>query len=110
MEANFLQYPVIKGFKISSSVKSILLTGSSIDSFTYKKSDAKLENKSPVLIEPEFKQQDFLEFSYDLNPLDKLYNKRLILKSKSLRFVYHAITVNNIVYFFRSSESSNQKK
>lgn len=88
-------------------MRSILLTGSSIDSLV---DPEKSTQTNPVLIEPDSKDQDFMQFTYDLNPLDGLCNKRLLLNSKSLKFTYHSITINNIVYFFRSSESSQQKK
>ncbi len=63
-----------------------------------------------ILIEPETKEKVFVNFEFEQNPLDNLCNKRIKLKSKSLKLTYHAITINNIVYFFRSSESSQQKK
>ncbi|CAF0704730.1 unnamed protein product [Brachionus calyciflorus] len=112
MEANLVQLPVIKGFKISSSVKSILLTGSSFDSSIEQRREKISDSKPPIMIEPELKQQDFLEFNYQLNPRDTTCSKRFTLCSKSLRFVYHATTVNNIVYFFRPTDhiSSSQKK
>lgn len=101
MELNFYKRPVNDGFKATSSIKSILLTGSSGSSLD--------ENKStgvePILIEPEKKDQDFMNLEYEQNPLNALGNKRIVLKSKSLRMTYHAVTINNIVYFFRSSQS-----
>ncbi|RNA03908.1 vacuolar sorting-associated 13A [Brachionus plicatilis] len=108
MEADLMQYPVTKGFRINSSIKSINLKGSSIDSNIAKFELVKEEDRYPMLIEADLKQEKFLEFSYGFNPKDQSCNKRLSLSSKSLRFTYHAITVNNIVYFFRSSESTSK--
>lgn len=107
MEADLMQYPTTKGFGISSSVKNIHLNGSSIDS-NNKNFTAEKEEKPPALIEADLKQEKFLQFNYTFNPKDKSCNKRLSLFSKSLRFTYHAITVNNIVSFFRSTESSTK--
>ena len=112
MELNLYQYPVIQGIKVSSSVRSILVTGLTVNSHQHCADTTLLSNEStvPVLIEPDMKNQVFLEFCYEQNPVDKLCNKRFVLKSKGLRLIYHAVTINNIVYFFRSSEFSQQKK
>jgi hypothetical protein len=97
---------------VTSSIKSFSLTGSPYNtlSHTKEKADENVTNNKPVLIEPESKDQIFIDFSYEVNPLNSPYNKRLALKSRSLKIIYHAITINNIVYFFRSSELTQQKK
>ena len=98
--------------RVTSSVKSISVTGSTASTqmnVKEKCSENQCLNK-PVLIEPEVKDQVFIDLSYELNPLNSSYNKRLRLKSRSLKIIYHAITINNIAYFFRSSELTQQKK
>jgi hypothetical protein len=98
-------------FRITSSVKSISLKGSSTSSLTHTKIKTQdAASKAPVLIEPDVKDQIFINLTYELNPLNSASNKRFYLKSKSLKIFYHATTINNIVYFFRSSESMQQKK
>lgn len=109
MEANLMQYPVTRGFEIKSNIKSINLNGSSVD-FNNDKFSSNIPEKIPALIEADFKQEKFLEFSYLFNPIDKSCNKRFSLSSKSLKFIYHAITVNNIVSFFRSTETSTKNR
>ncbi len=47
---------------------------------------------------------------FEQNPLNSRSKKRLKLVSKPLKLKYHSTTVNNIVYFFRSSETFQQKK
>lgn len=101
MELNFYKRPVNDGFKATSSIKSILVTGSSVSSLI----DTTSSDEEPILIEPERKDQDFMNLEYEQNPLNALGNKRIVLRSKSLRMTYHAVTINNIVYFFRSSQS-----
>jgi hypothetical protein len=90
------------------------LTGSTIDSLKHslineETSSALVAAQQPVLIEPEIKDSVFVELNYELNPLDELCNKRFLLKSKSLKIVYHATTINNIVYFFRSDQLKRSK-
>lgn len=109
MEADLMQYPVTKGFGINSNVKSINLNGSLVD-FNSDKFSPSGQEKIPALIEADLKQEKFLEFSYLFNPKDKSCNKRLSLSSKSLKFIYHAITINNIVGFFRSPETSRKNR
>jgi hypothetical protein len=111
MEMSFFQYPVLKGFKLKSTVKSLLLTGSNTNSLKHSKDTTNhaVMGTIPVMIEPDMKDQNFLDFSYEQNPLDGLCSKRFVLNCKGLKFIYHAVSVNNIVYFFRSSESSKQQ-
>jgi hypothetical protein len=86
------------------------LTGSSIDSLKHSLTNEETSSaQQPVLIEPEMKDSVFVELNYELNPLDELCNKRFLLKSKSLKIVYHATTINNIVYFFRSDQLKRSK-
>lgn len=101
MELNLFRRPVDNGFKVTSSIKSILITGSSVNSLN--ESVGKLVDAGePVLVEPDMKDQDFMNVEFEQNPIEATGFKRLKLKSKSLRLTYHAITINNIVYFFRS--------
>lgn len=112
MEMNFYQYPVLKGIKVDASVKSIRLSGSRFNTINHDSSlsNTNYGNNDPILIEPHAPDHKFLEFCFETNPIDKLCNKRFVLKSKGLRITYHAMTINNIVYFFRSSETAKQKK
>ena len=67
-------------------------------------------SKRPILIESETKDEILLESIVEVNMFDLFPLKRFILKSESLKAFYHAVTVNNIVYFFRSSESLQKKR
>ena len=105
-------------------MKRLTLTGSSFDSQINKKNSTKdtmnastvssassmSPHKRPVLIESEIKDDILLESTIEANLSDLFPLKRFILKSESLKAVYHAITVNNIVYFFRSSESIQKRR
>ena len=83
------------------------MTGSVVSSL-----DSHTESSAaePILIEPDAKDQIFINLNFEQNPLNSVGNKRFMLSSKSLKLIYHAITVNNIVYFFRTTESFQQKK
>ena len=97
-------------FRVTASIKSISLTGSPYNTLLHAKDTGNSVSNKPVLIEPESKDKVFVDLCYELNPINSSYNKRLTLKSRSLKIIYHAITINNIVYFFRSSELSQQKR
>lgn len=64
----------------------------------------------PILLQSEKKDEILIESNFEINVFALFPLKRLNLKSESLKAFYHAITVNNIVYFFRSSESRQKKK
>jgi vacuolar protein sorting-associated protein 13A/C len=113
LELNFSERPVMNGLTVNAGIKSILLMGSDFDTYdrsVASKTQLGQTNALPVLIEPELKDHELINFKYELNPLDGQCKKRFILKSRSLKIVYHAVTINNIVYFFRSSVSLKQKK
>ena len=61
------------------------------------------ENSSicPVMIEPQKAEDLFIELSYQETPLDKVCDKRINLKSKSLKLVYNTITMKNLIRFFK---------
>lgn len=63
-----------------------------------------------MLIEPDLKDQVFIEFNLELDPTDERCDKRIMAKSRSLKIAYHAVTINNIVYFFRSPEMSDHSR
>ena len=110
MELNFSKRPVDNGFKLTSSIKSILLTGSSNSSLDSSPiSTPSSPNEEPILIQPDRKDQNFMSFNYEQNPLNAPGTKRVQLTSKSLQLTYHAVTVNNIVYFFQSSKLKQKK-
>ena len=90
-------------------MKSVILIGSpyNISSHQQKRQNDLLE--FPILIEPIKSDEDFVGVTFEINPTDNL-NKRIKLKTKSLKLVYDATTINNIVYFFRSTESLQKKK
>ena len=107
----FILIFIIFIIRVTSSIKSVSLTGSSSNTLLHSKEhNEKESDNKPVLIEPEVKDQEFIDLAYELNPLNSEYNKRFKLKSRSLKIIYHAVTINNIVYFFRSSEVMQQKK
>lgn len=104
--------------RINSSIKSISLTGSCVQTFNHSRLDP-IESSSssrggihqkPVLIEPDLKDQVFIEFKLDIDPSDPQCDKRIAAKSRSLKIVYHATTINNIVYFFQSSEKNSHSR
>lgn len=64
----------------------------------------------PVLIEPQKSEDRFLDLSYEHRPLDGLCSKRVYLISKSLRCVYHTVTVKNLTKFFKSPISIERKQ
>lgn len=97
-------------YRISTSIKSILLTGCSVSTISLSSYNWTKENMQvPILIEPDAKELKFIDFEFEQNPLDSSSNKRLRLNSKPLKITYHSTTINNIVYFFRS-DSLQQKK
>ena len=109
METNFFKRPVNIGF----SIKSISLTGFSVSSLSSSYSmynDYLDEGEEPTLIEPNSKKPKFIEMEFEQNPLNSVSNKRLTLTSEPLILTYHSTTINNIVYFFRSSETFQQRK
>jgi hypothetical protein len=97
---------------VNSSIKSILLSGSSESSINGNNLAGKAIQlkERPILIEPDAKDQVFMNFIYEKNPLDSSSTQRVILKSNSLKLSYHAITINNIVYFFRSARTIQSEK
>ena len=101
--------PVKKGLNIVLSIKSIILIGSPYNILNHedKKENSLLD--FPILIEPIKRDQIFADMLFEINPTDDL-NKRIKLKTKSLKLIYDATTINNIVYFFRSTESLQKKK
>ena len=106
MELNLFKRPVENGFKVNSSLKSIQITGSIIDSMN---PNAKQCSTEPILVEPERRDQDFMNLEFEQNPSNALGHKRISFKSKSLRLTYHATTINNVVYFFRSEFVGSKK-
>ncbi len=99
-------------------MKSLTLKGSSFNSQMPNQSQQ--ENQllpktssilnRPILLESDKKDEILIDTNFEINLSALFPLKRLILKSESLKAFYHAITVNNIVYFFRSSETRQKKK
>lgn len=100
-------------------MKSLTLNGSSSNSQNNKSmSESKFfptsslttQENRPILLQSERKDEILIESNFEINLFALFPLKSLILKSESLKAFYHAITVNNIVYFFRSSETRQKKK
>jgi hypothetical protein len=99
-------------------MKSLTLKGSSFNSQMPNQSQQELPKTSsilslenrPILLESDKKDEILIDTNFEINLSALFPLKRLILKSESLKAFYHAITVNNIVYFFRSSETRQKKK
>ncbi len=91
------------------SVKSVLLIGSPYNILTHQQKGQNELLDFPILIEPTKSDQVLVDVLFELNPIENLH-QRLRLKTNSLKLVYDATTINNIVYFFRSSESIQNKK
>ncbi len=96
----FERRPVNNGFKISSSIENIVLTGCASPS----------DITIPTLVEPQACQKLLIEFMYDHKPLDNSCTKRFFLSSKPLKFVYNSTTVVNISNFFKASIKLNRSK
>ena len=100
---------------MTTSVKSIYIKGSLLnnDGVTDKESeDALLDEdeckmRYPTLVEPNARDDVYVDMAYESSPSAAL-SQRLVLKSKPLRLVYDALTVNNVIYFFRSVESKSK--
>jgi hypothetical protein len=98
-------------------MKSLTLKGSSFNSQMPNQSQLLPKTSSilslanrPILLESDKKDEILIDTNFEINLSALFPLKRLILKSESLKAFYHAITVNNIVYFFRSSETRQKKK
>jgi hypothetical protein len=115
MELNYEKNPVNDGFKLTSSIGEVSINGSTTETIhQYKQSNSSdasfIPTNLPSLIEPENKNDTILDFTFELNPINEEWNKRIVLRSRSLKMIYHATTINNIAYFFRSAQTVQHSK
>ncbi len=103
LEMSALKRPVNNGLRLNAMIKSVRLVGSSSCSMAV---DGGGDcGGEPVLVEPDLKDEDFMRLEFE----QELESKRVVLKSKSLQLTYNAATVNNIVYFFQSTQVKQKK-
>ncbi|XP_053594598.1 intermembrane lipid transfer protein Vps13 isoform X2 [Microplitis demolitor] len=95
---------VRSAFKLRPAANSIYTTFSLNE---IKVLGVKQNNEIPSLIQNDVERQDLLfSVSYEKNPLDKSCGDRIIVKSKSVHFVYDAQTIIQLVKLFKVSNQS----